>query len=136
MAVNSAYRTRSDLITEALGELGVLSTVEPPAVEDIAFVDGKLDATCRKLEGLEIVFVADRGQPGPIGGNIPAQWFSDLAVILADECKGKFGLPAADQAMLTQRGLGVPPGTGAAAMSLKKMQRGRATFEIQRTEYF
>lgn len=136
MAVNSPFRTRSDLVTEALGELGVLSTVEPPTVEDVAFVDGKIDGICRKLEGLDIVFVADRGQPGPAGGNIPGQWFNDLAVIVADECKGKFGLPAADAATLTQRGLGIPPGTGAAAISLKKMQRGRATYEIQRSEYF
>lgn len=136
MATNSPFRTRVDLVTSALAKLGVLSTIEPPAVEDVAYVDGEIDAICRKLEGLEVVFVADRGQPGPVGGNIPGQWFDDLATIVADLCSAKFGLPAADAALLTTKGLGNPPGTGAAAMSLKKMQRGRATFEIQRTEYF
>ena len=134
--VNSPFRTRSDLITEALSNLGVVSTIQPPEVEDVAYVDGKLDAICRKLAGLEIVFVADRGQPGPAGGNIPGEWFDDLATIVADLCSSKFGLPAPDASALTARGLGAPPGSGAAAMSLAKMIRGKYTGEPLRTEYF
>lgn len=136
MTVASPYRTRVDLVTAALGKLGVITSTMPPGVEDVAYVDGEIDAICRKLEGLEIVYVPDRGQPGPTGGNIPGQWFDDLSSIVADLCQSKFGIPAADSALLTQRGLGVPPGSGAAAMSLAKMVRGKATYEVQRAEYF
>jgi hypothetical protein len=136
MTVASPYRTRSDLITAALGKLGAVTTTMPPEVEDVAYVDNELDSICRKLESLEIVSVPDRGQPGPSGGNIPGQWFDDLSSIVADLCQSKFGIPAADAAGLTQRGLGVPPGSGAAAMSLAKMSHGKATFETMRAEYF
>jgi hypothetical protein len=136
MATSSPYRTRVDLITAALGKLGVVPSNQPPDVEDVAYVDAELDSIFRKLEGLEIIFVADRGQPGPTGGNIPGQWFDDLSSIVADLCSSKFGLKPEDKADLTTRGLGVPPGTGAAAMSLRKMARGRPTYETLRTEYF
>ena len=136
MAVSSPYRTRVDLITAALGKLGVATTNQPPDVEDVSYVDAELDAICRKLEALEIAYVADRGQPGPSGGNIPGAWFDDLSSIVADQCSSKFGLAAPDAAALSQRGLGVPPGTGSAAMSLKKISRGKATYEPMRAEYF
>lgn len=136
MSVASPFRTRSDLIAEALGNLGVVTSTMPPEVEDVAYVDNKLDSIFRKLEGLELVSIPDRGQPGPTGGNIPGQFFDDLAMIVADLCKMKFGIPAQDAQLLSQMGLGVPPGTGAAAMSLAKMVRGKSTFEVQRTEYF
>ena len=134
--VTTSVRTRSDLITDALGKLGVVTSTMPPEVEDIAIIDNALDGIFRKLEGLEIVFVPDRGQPGPSGGNIPAQWFDDLSSIVADLCQDRMGIPAPDRLDRTQRGLGIPPGSGAAAMSLAKIARGKATYETQRTEYF
>jgi hypothetical protein len=136
MSASSAYRTRSDLITAALGKLGVVASNQAPDVEDVAYVDGEIDSIFRKLEGLELVYVADLGQLGPAGGSIPGQYFDDLAAIVADICSAKFGSAAADAAMFTQKGLGHPPGTGAAALSLQKMARGRATFEVQTAEYF
>jgi hypothetical protein len=136
MTTASPYRTRSDLITASLGKLGVITSTMPPEVEDVAYVDSELDSIMRKLEALEIVFVPDRGQPGPSGGNIPGQWFDDLSSIIADLVKSKFGVPAPDAQLLTQMGLGAPPGSGVAAMSLTKMVRGKATYEVQRAEYF
>jgi hypothetical protein len=136
MAVSSAYRTRSDLITAALGKLGAAASNQAPDVEDVVYIDNEIDSIFRKLEGLELVFVPDRGQPGPAGGSIPGQYFDDLAAIVCDLCSAKFGASTADAAGYTQKGLGHPPGTGAAALSLQKMARGRATYEVQRTEYF
>jgi hypothetical protein len=136
MAVSSAYRTRSDLIVAALGKLGVVASNQVPDVEDVVYVDNEIDSIFRKLEGLELVYVADRGQPGPAGGSIPGQYFDDLAAIVADLCSAKFGSAAQDAASFTQKGLGMPPGTGAAALSLQKISRGRATFEVQTAEYF
>jgi hypothetical protein len=124
------------LITAALGKLGAVASNQVPDVEDVAYVDGEIDSIFRKLEGLELVYVADRGQLGPSGGSIPGQYFDDLAAIVCDLLSAKFGSVAADAAQFTQKGLGHPPGTGAAALSLQKMARGRATFEVQTTEYF
>ena|ERR1022692_246992 len=131
-----AFRTRMDLIVGALGKLGVAISNAPPDLEDILYVDTEIESIMRKLEGIELCFVADRGQPGPAGGNIPAAWYDDLTSIVADLVSSKFGLSPDDTAKLKQLGLGTPPGTGSAAMSLKKILRSRPTYEIQRAEYF
>lgn len=124
-----AYRTQTDLINEALANLGVLSAGQPVDPEDTSYVKNKLDSIMRRLAGLEIVYVADIE-------NIPGIWFSDLADIVAGECANKFGSTPEDVAKLTQKGLGVPVGSGAAAMSLKQINRGRPTGELQAVEYF
>jgi hypothetical protein len=38
--------------------------------------------------------------------------------------------------MLNSQGLGTPPGTGAGAMMLRQMNRGRPTYETLRTTSF
>ena len=76
MASTSPYRTQTDLITEALANLGVLSAGQPPDIDDFNFVLEKLDSIRRKLAALEIVNVPDIN-------NIPGAWFSDLADIVA-----------------------------------------------------
>jgi hypothetical protein len=48
----------------------------------------------------------------------------------------KFGASADYIGPLIQSGLGSPPGSGTAAISLKIMLRGRPTGEPQRTESF
>lgn len=122
-------RTRAELVLEALDILGVLSTGQPAEVEDINTVDHRVDTTLAKLTGLEIVTVGDVAA-------IPDEWFDDLAAILAHCVMNKFGLTVDDQMRLEKNGLGSPPGTGSAALSLKQQTRGKPTGEIAKAEYF
>jgi hypothetical protein len=119
------FLTYSDLILEALANLGVLAAGQTVAPEDFSYVEVRLDAIFRKLAALEIVYAPDPN-------NIPGEWFIDLAAIVAGECAQKFGAGPE----FIQLGLGVPPGSGNAAQSLKIMLRGRPTGEPQRTESF
>jgi len=125
----SQYRNSTDLVNEALANLGVLAAGQPTDPEDFNYVNEKLDAIFRKLAALEICWVPDPA-------NIPGQWFSDLADVVAGECATKFG--SNDQFLrdMIAKGLGAPPGTGSAAVSLKQMNRGRPTAERLRVEYF
>lgn len=122
------YRTSTDLVTEALANLGVLSAGQATDPEDFSYVNEKLDAIIRELAGLEICFIADQN-------NIPGLFFSALADIVAGECTSKFGLKPEDAMLLQQRGLGNPPGTGLAAQKLKLMQRLKPTGEVLQAEY-
>lgn len=136
MATDGPFRTREDLIVSALGRLGVAFTNQPPEIEDVAFVDAEIESIFRQLEGMEVVFVPDRGRSGPQGGNIPAAFFLSLSDIVADICKTKYGLPADDAAKLNAAGMGTPPGSGVACMTLKKIARGRYTGETLGALYF
>jgi hypothetical protein len=124
-----AFRNSTDLINKALANLGVLSPGQPIDAEDFNYVKAELDSLVRKLNALEIVNVPDID-------NIPGSWFSDLADILAGECATKFGAISPEQyGLLVNRGLGMPPGAGIAALSLKQITRGRPTYEILQTDY-
>lgn len=126
MAINSPYRSSSDLVLEALKNLGVFSEGQAVDVEDFNYVQEKLDPTFRKIAGLEIVYVSDPD-------NIPGAYFSDLADIVAGECASKFGLVGQEFSDKVNKGLGgvggVEIGSGTAAKSLKIMSRGRPTYE-------
>jgi hypothetical protein len=128
-----AYRTSTDLVTEALANLGVLSAGQAIDVEDYNYVAEKLDAIFRKLAALEIVYVSDPE-------NIPGAYFSDLADIVAGETATKFGVSGDDYVRLINKGLGgvngIDVGNGAAAKSLRAMMRGRPTGEPLQVEYF
>ena len=123
--VSQPFRTSSDLVLETLANLGVLAAGQTVAPEDFAYIETRLDSIFRKLGALEIVYVADPN-------NIPGEFFLDLASIVAGECAQKFGAGPE----FVQLGLGVPPGAGAAAQSLKIMTRGRPTGEALRVECF
>lgn len=133
MAAYNPFRTSSDLVLGALGELGVFSPGQAVSPEDFATINNDLDSILRKLGGLEIVYVADQN-------NIPGEWFMDLVLILAGEKASAFGAVGQELDTFINRGLGgsgaVPVGAGAAAQSLKVMLRGRPTGEPQRTESF
>jgi hypothetical protein len=124
--INAPFRSSSDLVLEALKNLGVLSAGNPVDPEDFSWVNEKLDSIYRKLAGLEIVYVADPN-------NIPGAWFSDLADIVAGECASKFGIGGQELMDKMNKGLGgsggVEIGAGTAAKSLKIMLRGRPTYE-------
>lgn len=119
------FRTSSDLCLKALSLLGILAAGQTVAPEDFETVSSQLDSIFRKLAALEIVYAADPN-------NIPGEWFLDLAAIVSGEVSTDFGADAS----YIQKGLGIPPGSGAAALSLKIMTRGRPTGEPQRTESF
>ena len=129
------YRTQQDLITEVLANLGVLAAGQAQDPEDIGYVAEKLDSIYRTLAGLEIVYVPDPN-------NIPSIYFAPLADIVAGEVCTKFGVMPEDFQKLKLAGLGLPPpagngiGSGAAAMALKQMGRGKPTYERLATEYF
>jgi hypothetical protein len=133
MPATSPYLTQAELVDETLANLGVKSAGQPTDPEDALYVTEKLDSIVRKLAGLDIVYVPDIN-------NIPGAWFSDLADIVAGECAEKFGQNGAGLADMVNKGLGgaagVPVGGGAAARSLKQMNRGRPTGEVLRVEYF
>ena len=126
MAINSPFRSSTDLVTEALANLGVLSAGNPVDPEDFNWVNEKLDSIFRKLSGLEICYVPDPS-------NIPGAFFSDLADIVAGECASKFGLVGQEFIDKVNKGLGgagnVQIGAGTAAQSLKIMSRGKPTYE-------
>lgn len=122
-------KTREDLVLEALDILGVTATGQVAEVEDVTKVDDRVDTTLAALSALEIITI----------GNVEAiddEFFDDLAAILAHRCMNKFGLTVDDQQRLTAGGLGNPPGTGAAALALKQMTRGKPTGEVVKAEYF
>lgn len=128
MATTGRFRSQTDLVTETLARLGVLAVGQSQDPDDTNYVLAMLDATLRKLAAMEIAYV-----PDPNG--IPAEYFTDLADIMAGECATKFGSSPDDYGKLVKQGLGIPPGTGAAAMSLKAITRGRPTYERLRVEY-
>ena len=123
------FYTSDDLVLEALANLGVLAAGQTVSPEDYNYVNSRVDAIFRKLAALEICYVPDFE-------NIPGEWLIDLASIVAGECAMKFGASADYIGPLIQSGLGSPPGSGTAAISLKIMLRGRPTGEPQRTESF
>jgi hypothetical protein len=129
MATGGRYRTSADLVTAALGELGVLAPGQSIDVEDSSLITNNLDSIFRQLAALEICYIPDPN-------NIPGEWFFALAKIVAGQCGQLFGVNVEDYQKLTTEGLGNPPGTGAAAKALKEMRRGKPTYEPLRVHYY
>jgi hypothetical protein len=129
-----AYRTQTDLILETLKNLGVLTAGNAADPEDNAYVLEKVDPTIRLLAGLDICYIGDPNQ-------IPGELFSPLADVMAGECSSKFGSTPDDRRALIAKGLGgadsgVPLGAGSGAQALRQINRGRPTYETQRTQSF
>lgn len=124
-----AFRSEQDLVNAALANLGVLAPGQPVDIEDYQLVQSNCDSIYRKLNALEICYVPDPQ-------HIPGAWFADLADIVAGEMATKFGSNPEHYMTLIQRGLGVPPGSGSAAVSLKQITRGRPSYEVLQTDYF
>lgn len=126
MAVNSPFRSSSDLVLQVLDDLRVTSVGQAIDPEDFGKVNNQLDSIYRKLAGLQIAYVADPN-------NIPGAWFTDLAKIIAGEMCGSFGFVGQEFVDKVNEGLGgqggVDIGAGAAARSLKIIARGVPTYE-------
>jgi hypothetical protein len=124
-----AYKTQTDLVLQTLKNLGVLAAGNAADPEDDAFVRENIDPTIRTLASLDICYIGDPD-------NIPGELFLPLADVMADQCSSKFGSTPDDRAALSAKGLGIPPGTGAGAMILRQINRGRPTYETLRTVSF
>jgi hypothetical protein len=118
-----ATRTRSDLVNQALANLGVLAAGQTPETEDFDSVDGHVDGVIASLSAREIVTVDDDEA-------IPGEWFAPLAILLANDAAMEFGLPGVPAAP------GNPSPVLSAENSLRLMVRGRPTHERLRVEYF
>lgn len=127
------FRTQTDLITEVLANLGVLAAGQPTDPEDFNYVLTKLPAIYLMLEALEICIISDPN-------NIPGEWFSPLADIVAGECATKFGATPDDFVKLLSKGIGgiqgIPIGFGAGAMAIRAMNRLKPTGEPVNVEFF
>lgn len=115
------FRTRGDLVTEALANLGALPAGQTPAEEDYSFIDEKLESIIDGLAAREIVYVPDLTQ-------IPNAWFDSLAAIVAHACISKFGIAGDEAATLISN-------KDKAESDLKVMTRGRPTYEPLRVLY-
>ena len=116
-------RTRNDLVNEALANLGILAAGQNAADEDFEAVDGKVDALVAWLEAVDIIDIDDIDAIQP-------QWFSPLAVLLADEAALMFGLPGIPHPQ------GEPDPTIVAIDKLRLTTYGRPTYERLKADYF
>jgi hypothetical protein len=92
-------RTRADLITEVLDQLGVLAAGQTPAAEDVAKIDNRLDNVLEEISALGIYTVQMPGTIGAADGEYPAEIIPSLGSCVANRCAGSFGLggdPALD----------------------------------------
>jgi hypothetical protein len=128
-----SYDTQANLITAVLQRVVALQNGTAPDADDVSQVTSQLDWIYRKLAQLEIVYVADPSQ-------IPSEWMSDLADIVAGEVANSFGVTPEDYIKLKNAGLGgaqeTDIGAGAAAISLRWMNRSRPTGEPLKTTFF
>ena len=126
-------RTSQDIVHGALERIGVLVAGQAADAEDFDYVDKELTSIFFKLAALNICAIPDPD-------NIPPHWYIDLCDIVAGECAMKFGVNEEAYVKLKNAGLGgvqgVDVGFGAAAKSLREMNRGRPTGEILTTLYF
>lgn len=88
----SDIKTRSDLISEVLDQLGVYAIGQTPSAEDVEKVDNRLDNALEEISGLDIYTVDDAGSIGPTGGEIPASAINALGAVIAQRCAASFGL--------------------------------------------
>ncbi|SRR6266704_1138703 len=114
-------RTQADLVQEVLENLGVLPAGQLPQLEDTARVVEKLPSIVASVAGREIVYIPDLNA-------IPQQYFIPFSIIVAWECKDKFGLVGDAAAALKEDNAN-------AILQLRVMNRGRPTFETLKSDY-
>lgn len=88
-------KTRLELITQALDNLGIIATGQTASSEDVNKMDGLVDPTLAELTALEIYYVGDAGTSGPpADGAIDDAAFLSIAAYLANAACAAFNLPA------------------------------------------
>ncbi len=87
-------KSREELITEALDQLGIIVPGQAPSATIMNKVDTLLDPVMEQLAELDIYYVDDAGEIGPSGGAIRSSAFMALGAYLANAAAAKFNLPA------------------------------------------
>jgi hypothetical protein len=120
----TTYRTRNDLVNEALMNLGLLAAGQSPAAEDFAAVNGKVEALYERLESQDIIDLDNTVD------EIPSNIFNQLAVILADDAALMFGLPGIPASPSN------PQPLATAIDSIRRVTYARPTYVPQKSEWF
>jgi hypothetical protein len=118
-----AVKTRTDLINQALDDLGLIAAGQDPAPEDNTAMAAFIDPLLAELSARDLPQVDDPNQ-------IPLEWFLPLAILLADQAASKFGLGGVPSTQAN------PDPVASAEKRLREVSYSRPTYEPQRTSYF
>lgn len=110
-------KSRAELVTQALSNLGVLQAGQTPADEDASAVDGHIDGVFSRLAAKGVVTLQDYDA-------IPIAWFNTLAELVADDAQSEFGGKSDPQKVLI------------AETDLRIMARVKPTRAPLQTDYF
>lgn len=110
-------RSRTELLQEALQNVGAASSVDSPSAEDTALADGKIDSMFLQLQADEVCDMPDTE-------SIPGEWFADLLIILTQNLWPAFGGSKDTAEVLL------------AEARLRRRNAGRPTSERQLVEWF
>jgi hypothetical protein len=110
-------RTRLELVNEALGVLLNLPAGATFSDEDITTVDGYIDPMLAELAADEVVYLAEPDE-------IPAEWFLSLQGLLASRAGPRYG------------GARDLEGEERHKNTLRRLTANKATYEVQRAEYY
>lgn len=110
-------RTRSDLITRALGLLGIIQAGQDPSAEDVELVDGYIDGKREEIARRRVLYIQNIDA-------IDDEYFLPFARIIANAVAPEFGQPR-------------DPGVDLdAERTLREMQREPGVSETVRAVYF
>lgn len=82
-------RTKADLSTDVLRELGILDALHTPTAEDSVLIEARYDDKIEVLRDLGLAYWPNTSRTVQ---EIPAVVFSALVCIMAEEVAGKFGV--------------------------------------------
>lgn len=102
-------KTRLELITQSLVNLGIIAQGQSVSAEDVQKMDGIVDPALAELAALDIYYTQDAGGIGPADGAIEDSAFLSLASYVANAACAAFNLPADEKlqtlALLAERKL-------------------------------
>lgn len=110
-------KTRTELITKALGLLGIIQVGQDPSAEDAELVNGYLDGKFSELARRQILYVQNCD-------SIDDEYFLPLAKIIANACGPEFGQAYS------------PDTDAREEQRLRDINRGPGVYETMRTDYF
>lgn len=116
-------KTRAELVTLVLEDLGVLAAGQTAQIEDTRRVDELAPSIIETLRATEVYYLNDIE-------NIPEEVFVPLSNIVAWGCRNKFGVSDPDELTRMQEA------ATAANTALKTITRGRPTYAPLKTEFF
>jgi len=87
-------KTRLELITQSLVNLGIVAEGQSVSAEDVQKMDSILDPALSEMTDLEIYYVDDAGDIGPTGGEFADSAYLSLAAYVANAACAAFNLPA------------------------------------------